>query len=353
MDFGIKTFLSTAVIGLLFLSTTAHASDVFHVPAFCAPNLLKIQLQNTSSTPQRIWTQVPSLAELEEHHFDLAARETRTLMAEQFLSLAQGFSIKTAEQGKLKISVQCDQESILPLQQTSSPEVTHFFPRGVRSVKMNVLNLSWETHPVLLTAYSAAGVVLGTQEFQLTKHYDTQALKWTLEKDIFKIEVRAEGRIHSWAFYDQGITEGFSPSLSLRPAALSPAEQKTYFLISTRDSRPRESYVIGFTDPEQIKTARAQINTTHFEKILVGRVQLGHGGANRNFFSRDQAPYSWSVSEVDAFADFAHISCDGSPDILEERLMQYINDGGRICFWRYRVVRELTFREVASGKLNP
>ncbi len=70
------------------------------------------------------------------------------------------------------------------------------------------------------------------------------------------------------------------------------------------------------------------------------------------FFQKDKSPYSWSVNRVDAFADFAHIDCDGSPDITEERLMQKLNEGGRICFWRYRVVRELKAEEVSSGKLT-
>lgn len=248
--------------------------------------------------------------------------------------------------------MQCDQESIIPLNQTTSPEVTHFFPRGVRTVKFNIQNLGWQSHSVLLTAYSKDDSVIGSKTVDI-KDYDTSAMKWSLEKEVAKIEVRAEGRLHSWAFFPTGISEGFSPGVSLKPVVLSPDLAKTYFLIATRDAKPQESYVVGFSDLEQIKTARAQINTTGFEKILVARLQMGHGGFNRNYFSKDHAPYSWSVSEVDAFADFAHISCDGSPDIVEERLLQYVNDGGRICFWRYRVVRELSNQEVAVGALNP
>lgn len=349
MDFGIKTFLSTAALGLL-LSLPAFGAEVFYVPAFCEPSLLKIHVQNPSSTAQRLWTQVRGTTELEELHFDFDSFEKRTISGEEFLGLSQGFSIKTWQPGILKISVQCDQESLIPLGQTTSPEVTHYFPRGVRSVKFNIQNLAWQSHPVLLTAYSLGGAVIGSRHFDL-KDYDTQAFKWTLHEDMARVEVRSEGRLHSWAFFPNGVSESFSPGVSLKPVVLEPDLSKTYFLVATRDARPSESYVVGFSDPEQIKTARAQINTTGFEKILVARLQIGHGGFNRNYFSKDHAPYSWSVSEVDAFADFAHISCDGSPDLVEERLMQYVNDGGRICFWRYRIVRELSASEVSSGFL--
>lgn len=351
MDFSIKTFISTAAATLL-LSLPAWSAEIFYVPAFCEPSLLKIHVQNPSSSPQRLWTQVRGSTELQELHFDFDPKEKRSISGSEFLGSTQGFSIKTWQPGVLKITAQCDQENIIPLNQTTSPEVTHFFPRGVRTVKFNIQNLGWQSHPVLLTAFSANGSVIGSKNIDI-KDYDTSAMKWTLEDDIAKVEIRSEGRVHSWAFFPNGVSESFSPGVSLKPVLLTPDTSKTYFLISTRDARPNESYVVGFSDPEQIKTARAQINTTGFEKILVARLQMGHGGFNRNYFSKDHAPYSWSVSEVDAFADFAHISCDGSPDIVEERLLQYANDGGRICFWRYRVVRELSTEEVSTGNLKP
>lgn len=350
MDFSIKTFISTTLTSLL-LSLPAWGSEVFYVPAFCEPSLLKVQVQNPSNSPQRLWTQVRGNTEFEELHFDLNPLETRRILGTEFLGSLRGFSLKTWQPGVLKITVQCDQEKSISLNQTTSPEVTHFFPRGVRTVKFNIQNIGWQTHPVLLTAYSKQGLILGTKNLEI-KDYDTSALKWTLERDIAKIEVRSEGRLHSWAFFPDGVSESFSPGVSLKPVLLAPDQGKTYFLISTREARPSESYVVGFSNPEQIKTARAQINTTGFEKILVARLQMGPGGFNRNYFSKDRSPYSWSVSEVDAFADFAHISCDGSPDIVEERLLQYANEGGRICFWRYRVVRELSSDEVATGNLK-
>jgi hypothetical protein len=43
---------------------------------------------------------------------------------------------------------------------------------------------------------------------------------------------------------------------------------------------------------------------------------------------------------VSRFADFGHISCDGSPELVEERLMAWLKNP-HICFWSYRLEREL------------
>ncbi|MGZ6395786.1 MAG: BP74-related protein, partial [Pseudobdellovibrionaceae bacterium] len=61
------------------------------------------------------------------------------------------------------------------------------------------------------------------------------------------------------------------------------------------------------------------------------------------------SPWSWQVVEAQNYADFAHISCDGTPALVEERLNSWLQEtGGTICFWNYRVVRELTLRELTQ-----
>lgn len=349
MAFGLKHL--QAVFILILFTSQAGASEVFYVPSFCEPENLRLEVQNPTRQPQRLWTQVREEAELKEQHWDLDAGAQLLIEGPEFLSHPQAFSIKTWQPGALRLSVRCGPEASVPLSVLTSPQISHFFPRGVRTVKLHLTNLFIENHSVLLAAFDAAGVLLEQKTVPLKNYYDTQAIKWSFHQDIARIEVHGEARLHSWAFYDTGVRDAFSPAVSLKPPLLQPDPTKIYFLISTRDPHADEAYVVGLTGPEQIRTARAQIQNQGFEKILVGRIALGHGQENRNFFSRDKAPYSWSVTEVDAFADFAHISCDGSPDLLEERLLQNLSEGGRICFWRYRVVRELSAEEVATGVL--
>ena len=98
--------------------------------------------------------------------------------------------------------------------------------------------------------------------------------------------------------------------------------------------------------------ALIEIKNPMLAKIVVAGIELGNGGFNRALLAKDKVPYSWSVYRVDAFADFAHIDCDGSPELVEERIAQRLSEGGRICFWRYRVVRELKPSEINSGSLS-
>lgn len=351
MAFSLRNLLSTASI--FILATPCFAAEVFYAPTLCEPSELTLEIKNTSKDLQRFWTQTRGTAGFEEQAWDVEPQGSLNIEATDFLYEPKAFSLKTWQDGVLRFSVRCAKESSVPLGTLASPLVTHYFPREVRSLKLHLTNLFIQKHTILVSAFAASGKLIESQSLELKNYYDTSSTKLSFQEDVARLEIHGDARLHSWVFYDSGFEDRLSPGLSLKPMGLQPDMAKTYFLVSTREAPRKESFVIGLTRPEQIQTARAQINPTGFEKIIVARITSGHGQENRNFFSKDKVPYSWSVTEVDAFADFAHISCDGSPDTLEERLPANLNDGGRICFWRYRIVRELTAQEVAQGRLDP
>lgn len=235
----------------------------------------------------------------------------------------------------------------------TSPKVTHQFSTPVKTVKIYLLNLSLQTNSIKLKAYDAGGNFLGEKQTSTLKYYETITFKWSLPQPVARIEVEGQQRLSSVILYDDHSIEKSVPAQVARPVPLSADPNKTYFLVSTKEARPEESFVIALDDSKMIETARDQIKFKDLEKIVVAGIELGHGGFNRAFYSKDRSPYSWSVYRVDAFADFAYIDCDGSPDLVEERLMQRLNEGGRICFWRYRVTRELSLQEINSGYLIP
>ncbi|MEK2645392.1 BP74-related protein [Bdellovibrio sp. BCCA] len=352
MDFSIKTTLGISSFVLL-TSLSAQASDVVYVPAYCAPQALTVFVTNKTSEPQRLWTQVRFDGELQELHHDIDAKSQIKIAGTQFLPSQMGFSIKSWTKNSLQITTRCDESLSIPLSDLTSPQVSHWLPSNVKSVKVHLLNLFLKSNSVKLQAFNKAGSVIGEKEVLIEKYYDTSSFKWTLPENAARIEVVGQERLHSLMFYDQFGEEKLSPAVALKPVSFSLDDQKTYFLVSTKDARPEESFVIALKDDQQIATAREQIKNPALEKIIVAGIELGNGGFNRAFKSRDKSPYSWSVNRVDAFADFAHIDCDGSPDLTEERLEQKLNEGGRICFWRYRIIKELSASEVASGTLKP
>ncbi|WP_374080254.1 hypothetical protein [Bdellovibrio bacteriovorus] len=352
MDLSIKTTLG--ISSFIFLThLSAQATDVLYAPAFCEPEALTIMVSNKTSEPQRLWTQVRFDGELQELHHDLDAKSQIKISGTRFLPSKMAFSVKSWTKNSLQITARCEESLSIPLSDLTSSQVSHWLPSSVKSVKVHLLNLFLKSNTVKLQAFNKGGAVIGEKEVLLKNYYDTESFKWTLPENASRVEVVGQERLHSLLFYDSIGVEKLSPAVAMAPVRLPASTNKTYFLVSTKNARPEEAFVIALDDATQIATAREQIRNPSLEKIIVAGIELGNGGFNRAFFSRDKSPYSWSVNRVDAFADFAHIDCDGSPDLTEERLMMKLNEGGRICFWRYRIIKELSSSEVSSGTLKP
>lgn len=346
-----KIAKTTLVAGLVLSASVADSAEVFYAPGFCDPKALTVFVQNKSSEAEKWWTQTHENGVIKEGYQELDAKSEMKVAGTDFLSDKRGFSVKAGNAGALRFTASCDAQKVL-LSSTASPQVTHYLPAGISSVKLSVLNLYLNSSDVTLKAFDLSGLLVEEKTLHLAKHYETQNLKWNLNRIISRVEVSSTQRFHSEIFY--GDEEKQSPPLAMSPVRLPADVSKKYFLISTKTPSENGSFVIALDDEETIATAREQIRRPELEKIVVARIGLNTGlGSNRNFQARDKAPYSWNVTYVDAFGDFAHIDCDGNPDLVEERLQQKINEGGRICFWRYRVVRELTPQEVSTGILNP
>ncbi|MFS4459800.1 hypothetical protein [Bdellovibrio sp. HCB2-146] len=349
MDLSIKT--SIGILITVFTSLPSFAAEVFHSPSLCEPEKQVLVMQNLTRTPQRAWTQVRLEGYVDEIQWDVKPQEKLEIKSSEFLSEMKYFSVKPLNNQAFRFTVKCTEGLTWTLTSSTSPQVSHYVPSQARSFKIYLQNLFLQSQKVTLRAFDKAQNVVAEKEITIEKSYDTESLKWNLSSDVSRIDVVGTERLHSDVFYIQNNQEIQSPGLS-QVAKLSPSSDKVYFLVSTKSAAADEAFVIALDEPSKIATAREQIQNPLLEKIIVAGIELGNGGFNRAFKARDKAPYSWSVSRVDAFADFAHIDCDGSPDLTEERLEQKLSEGGRICFWRYRVIRELSPEEVRSGKLK-
>ncbi|UOF02113.1 BP74-related protein [Bdellovibrio reynosensis] len=345
--------LSKAIIyGIMLLSSTSMASEIVYSTGFCEPSEMTVTIKNKTPEMQRAWSQVRIDDEIQEQHFDLAGGAQIQIPGDRFLSGKQGFAFKTWDKKSLSITASCAGSLNYPLTDTTSPEVTHYLPSGITTVKLQLMNLFLKAQTVKLRGYGKFGNLLEQKEITIEKYYDTSALKWNFSEEVLRLEIIGEQRLHSLLVFEEKNLEKISPALP-KIVSFSPAADKNYFMVSTKGPNPEESFVIALSDLQQVATAREQIQNKQLEKIIVARIELGHGGYNRALSAKDKSPYSWSVYHVDAFADFAHIDCDGSPDLTEERLPQKLSEGGgRICFWRYRIIKELSAEEVAFGKVR-
>lgn len=136
------------------------------------------------------------------------------------------------------------------------------------------------------------------------------------------------------------------------PRRLSPlAAPSRYFLVS--NSFGTQSFVVEISNPELIEAATAQVQYPwlFLPRILIAKVQPGHSEMNRDFFDRRKTPWSWHVSRVIAFVELASQDCDGSPEMLEEILKPWIDADNNICFWNYKIKKEVSLSELRTGQL--
>ncbi len=350
MDKRLKTIIG---IGILIFMThlSATASEVFYAPDLCAPEELNLVLINDTNQSIKAWTQVRTKLDIDEIEVDIPAQSKFKISGEEFLKIRQAFSIKTNTDSKLQVILQCAHQNEITLGTFTTPQITHQFSTPTQSLKIHLLNLFLKSNAVTLRALDSNNRVIAEKSLTLQNYYDTESLKWILPQPATRLEIHGADRLHSEVLYESRDVEIQSAGVSLKNVAFPVNAAKTYFLVSTKGNNPSAAFVVALDDQQKIATAREQITYPELDKIVVARVSLGSDNTNRAFLSTDKSPYSWNVSDVDAFADFANIDCDGSPDLVEERLERKLLEGGRICFWRYRVTKELSPLEVATGLL--
>lgn len=338
------THLVRTLIGVgLVLSATRAAAESFYVPGSCEPKKAFLMFENKTAAPQAYWIQLQTFP-IQELRYDLEPKSQLKVFASEFLDKAQGFAVKTYENSSgFQLTWSCAGQNF-PLASTTSPEVEYELKPGPGDLQF--INLAPLQNDLRFQILDTDGSALMDKTLHFEKSYETQRVSLNLPAEAKLLKISASGRVHSLLFDSAGIR---TPGRVRQPAALAPPADKVYFLIATRGPNPRESYVVGMDDPKTIATAREQIRNPNIDKILLAGISLGSQGMNRSFSSPDRSPYSWSVSRVDGFTDFALIDCDGSPDLIEEHLMERLQAGGNICFWRYRVIRELSLAEVQRG----
>lgn len=139
--------------------------------------------------------------------------------------------------------------------------------------------------------------------------------------------------------------------IGAQPSKIDPKAH--YFLISTRadqitKTHRQDSFVVKITDPILAEQARNIILNPQQEKIIFARIKAGADGFNRNWSHSEKGFWSWSTSEVTGFGDLASTACNGLPQFVEDHIESWIQDPGQICFWSYRLHKELSVSEVEN-----
>lgn len=114
-----------------------------------------------------------------------------------------------------------------------------------------------------------------------------------------------------------------------------------------------DTFTVLISDQKLIDKARLQLMQPQLEKMVFAKIQKGHNYQNRNLASVTKSFWNWSVTEVTNIADIGSTACNGLPQTVDDRIDSWSTDPGRICFWTYRIKREVPAAEIATGqKIN-
>lgn len=313
--------------------------QALHAPKVCENGTLVIE--NLSAEPQNLWFQYYGEKGFEEDHWLLEKFEVKTLTSEDLPSY--DYSIKTLSP-KVVATTRCGSE-LVPW--TPRVSLSRLWPlrRGL-AYKGYIQNLNPKPQTVMLRFLSSRNKLLATQTVQLASHLKTTDFKfWAVGA---KLEMVAEGRISAVVQVNEAGAMKSLKELPLAPAQVSVDPASVYFLLSN-DQRS-DSFIVKIEDPVLIAKARNNISRGLYQ-LMVGTISYAPQSENRSLVSPDSTPFSWRVDKVSNFNDFADISCDASPQNVQEKIFDWLASK-RICFWSYHLIKELSAREVQFGQLS-
>lgn len=349
-----QTFLRSLFLFSIFLGSffEAQSADILYWPQVDSDSK-KILLINLSSEDQQVWAQLKSSTVLEEIPYTIAARSTMTVN-ENDLNLPTS---ETNPQRKIEYAWKVRSNSVLITKELSnnhwvkaSPEVSpHVFYKiqnSAESVKIKIQNLNFGPQSVKVRFLNTQKKYLGESHISTEEYFVTSEHKIEIPESTAWLELIGQGRLHSRLWSPEQMT--WMSSELPAPEKISVPESKTYFLLTNQNKT--DSFIVALEDPNQIQKARDIIAHPENGMILFGRIRKDQLGWNRPLLNKIKTPFSWTVAEVTNFAQIGSITCDGSPSLVEEQLPQWLVQE-RICFWNYRVTRELTREQVQTGQL--
>jgi hypothetical protein len=328
---------------LIFLMISESAfSTVLHWPE-CAKGTLSVQ--NKSHQNQKFWLQ----------KFDPTLNtETETeISGLQNLKIEIIQRTKTERNSLLHFSANKDFDVTYTCAQKNYPATS--LEGGVQTFRKSNLiqqslylkNLFTNTNYFKIETLNKLRQPLKTQ-FVSLKPNAQRTIMLQKASDIFYIRVRAENKFSVFNLNSMGSENAMIVDTDNRPEILN----AVFFEIAPRTGSG-DSFIAQIKDPLLIAKARLQISNPALEKMLFAKIQKGHNNQNRNLASVTKSFWNWSVAEVTNIADIGSTACNGLPQIVDDRIDTWAKDPGRICFWTYRIKREVPASEVATGQKTP
>jgi hypothetical protein len=332
--------------GILTIFAGSAQAAHFYSPILCSLEETYLKVQNKSSEPQSFWFQALGSSPFTESQVEVKAHGNLSLaLLDYYHNNETAIAIKT-QNNSLTFKAFCSANQLTwNIETAPSPWKKLSLPPKNSRLRFYFANLSQQTNSLEIT-YESPWRHLGSHAVVLSEAFAATSMDLELPLGTTSVKVHGQGRWTGKALTPKDQELFFKEETMV----LKDTPPTRYFLFESRDHEspgPRDNFILPLENPKLIAESLEQIAHPDQARLLVARIEKSRSGLNRDFSSVVKSPWSWQVVEAQNYADFAHISCDGSPALVEERLNSWlIETGGTICFWSYRVVRELTPQEI-------
>ena len=318
-------------------------AEILHWPQICfGENSGELHIKNNSSKNTSVWIQKFNKTLLSEIEVPISAK-SNFILALDSLANSERYSLLNMNQpSSIEVKYKCHQ-NVYSSSSIEGGELT-FRKSSFLTNKIWIQNLYTDVNHVKI-------------EFQDINFNKIAIEELSLAPSI-SIQFSIPNSIINWAYFK--ISSSHKSSIfnltstgADRPIQVTPVKTQVdpdafYFLVESR-SGSSDSFIVKITQPSLVESARELVKNPQKEKILFARIQKDHQGFNRNWSKPEKNFWSWSTSEVTSFGDIGSTVCNGSPQEVEDRTDFWVEDPGRICFWNYRIRKELSPQNVESG----
>ncbi len=325
---------------LVFLPLFANAKVVYW-PDVCPE--ATVSIENKTNTNKSIWLQKFNSDLIDETEYTLTAKQTVEIEIKKTEPIERYSILHFYESTNLNIKYNCKDLSY-PSTELDGGDLTFKNSKG-RHQKVWLQNIYSSINDVQIEFLNQSKQVIKTKKFQLESQKSLSLTEDTISWSFVKIS--SSQKLVSYLLEE----DGAKLPIEIAPHQLEPPADVTYFLAAPRQNND-DSFIVKISNAALIEKARNYILHPESEKIVFATIQRNHQNFNRNMNHPSKNHWSWSVTEVTSFGDFGSTACNGHPQELEDRVDKWVDGIGRICFWNYRLKRELKPEEVKMGKLN-
>jgi hypothetical protein len=315
-------------------------AEVLHWPQLCEGG--ELQIQNNSPHAFSVWLQKFDKNLVQEIEIELADKSTIIYPLENITKDEHYSLLHFAEKLAVEVVYKCNNKTY----------AANSFEGGVITFQKSDNKENLVVVENLYSGKNSVQIHLKDKYFNIiqTKDLELASFKkyyFDIPKDLTawtSVQINATHK-YSVFYLDQQTNP---KPLTVKPQPSEIDTKANYFLVGPR-SGAGDSFIVKITDTSIIEKARDLIKNPQKEKMLFAKIQKDHMGFNRNWSKPEKSFWSWSASEVTSFGELGSTACNGTPQQVEDRVDFWVEDPGQICFWNYRVKKELKTSEVAHG----